>query len=393
MTDKPKHSPLGASGAERWMNCPGSYTLLNTLKLPTTDEKDFQKEGTAAHEALAFLLMRPDMDAWEIVGDKHNDVEVTPEMADALQVFIDRDRADLKTMPAGAKTFIEYGIDHPDHPLFYGTLDRALVWPEQKRVKIRDFKYGQGVVVEVEENPQLLYYAYGLLKDFVTRDDCEGWAVELEIVQPRIDWHPDGPVRSWTIDAQYVLDWGDSTLLPAMQAAQIELNFDAGKWCRFCPAKLVCPLMQSLFGAAMKSDPRDIKELTLDEVANAYQYTQAVEQYINALKEEAYRRLFAGEAHDAIKLVPKKANRVLKPEAEAVFKEKFGEEAYTKPKLKSAAELEKIDSEAKKLVKEYAYTPLTGLTVALASDKRPGVKVETTIQAFPNALDFAKEEA
>lgn len=34
---RPAHSPLGASSAERWMNCPGSVALLKDLKMETTD--------------------------------------------------------------------------------------------------------------------------------------------------------------------------------------------------------------------------------------------------------------------------------------------------------------------------------------------------------------------
>lgn len=379
MTEKAAHSPLGASGAERWMNCPGSYTLLKRLDLPVTEEADYAAEGTAAHEALAFLLARPAMDAWEIVGDKfYKGFECTAEMADGIQLFLDTVRPAEKEA-GNIRTFIEYPIEHPDQPLFYGTLDFAVV--TGKKLELSDFKFGQGIMVDVEENPQVMYYAYGILRDFPEIEE-----VVLRIIQPR-GFHPNGPVREWMIDAEYIKDWGDSTLLPAMEVAQTELDFDAGKWCRFCPAKLVCPLMNSLFGAAMKADPKTLVSLTLEEIGRTYQYTEAVEQYIRALKEEAYRRLFKGENSEFIKLVPKKANRVWKPEATAAFA-KFGADAFTKPVLKGPAEMEKLDGEARNLVREYAYTPLTGLTVALASDKRPGVKVETSLQAFPGAPEL-----
>jgi hypothetical protein len=380
------HSPLGASGAERWMNCAGSFTLLKTLQLPPTDEPDYRHAGTAAHEALAHCL-KEGKEGWEIVGDKFNGVEVTTEMADAVQMFLTRDREDLASELAAVREYTETHLKHPSHELCYGTIDRGLVWPGIKRVKVKDFKYGEGVMVDADENPQLMYYAYLLLTKLDLQDAHE-WKVELEIVQPR-GFHQLGPIRTWETDAQYILDWGNSVLLPAMEVAQVELDFNAGDWCRFCPAKLVCPLMNSLFGAAMKADPKEIKELTMDEIARSYQHVQAVEQYVRALKEEAYRRLFTGETHEAIKLVPKKANRVWNGDAAAVFKEKFGAKAFTEPTIKSPAEMEKIDGEAKALVKQHAYTPQTGLTVALASDKRPAVKVETTIQAFPNALDYA----
>lgn len=393
MTDetKPSHSPLGASSAERWMNCPGSYTLLKNLELPDTDEPDYRREGTAAHEALAYLLQRPAMDAWEIVGETFNKTEVTSEMADALQVFLEEDRLDAECLPKDSRSYIEYPISHPDHPLFYGTLDRAIVIPSQKKIKMRDFKYGQGVMVEVEHNPQLMYYTYGLLIDLVRDYNLDGWTCDLSIIQPR-GFHTDGPVRSWSIDAEYITDWAESTLLPAMDVAQAEQHLDAGNWCRFCPAKLVCPLMNSLFKAAACANPKEVITLTLDDIGRSYEKIAAVKQYTAALEAEAFRRLNLGQESTYIKLVPKKANRVFKDDAEAVFTAKLGAKAFTEPKLKSPSEMEKIDGEAKKLVREYAYTPLTGLTVATAADKRPGVKVESTEQAFPNALDMVKTE-
>ena len=67
MTDLPAHSPLGASGAERWMNCAGSVTLIKQLALredmEPSDEADWTKEGLAAHDASAFALVEG-LDAW-----------------------------------------------------------------------------------------------------------------------------------------------------------------------------------------------------------------------------------------------------------------------------------------------------------------------------------------
>src|SRR5882724_11587802 len=91
MTDKPKHSNLGGSGAERWMNCPGSNVLLQTLDLPESDESEFAAEGTAAHEVAAPCL-RAGIDTWEIVGTKFYGHIVDQEMADGVQMYLDKVR-------------------------------------------------------------------------------------------------------------------------------------------------------------------------------------------------------------------------------------------------------------------------------------------------------------
>jgi hypothetical protein len=75
-----------------------------------------------------------------------------------------------------------------------------------------------------------------------------------------------------------------------------------------------------------------------------------------------------------------------------VFKEKFGEDAFTKPQLRSPAEMEKLGAAAKELVREYAYTPQTGLTVAREDDNRPAVKMESTQQAFGAIVNNLKGE-
>lgn len=377
---RPAHSPLGASGAERWMNCPGSVALLNELVLPTTDEPEYRTEGTAAHDAGHKCLVEG-LDAWEVIGETFGKVPMvfTAAMSAAVQVWLDEARRDVHD---GCKVYNEFKIDAPEfHKDFYGTLDRGVV--DGTLMRVKDYKHGEGVVVEVERNPQIMYYAYGLL-----RHHPEVERVELTIVQPRA-FHADGPIRSWECSADYIREWAETELIGAMHRTEMDNDLDAGKWCRFCPAKLVCPLMTSLFGAAMTANPAEIVQLSDRSLGRSYQYLSAVEQYIKAMKEEAFRRLQTGAMESdehGIKLVNKKAHRVWKPEARAVLASKFEDKAFTRPELKSPAEMEKISPEAKALVKEYAFTPDTGLTVALTSDQRVGVVLKKPSEAFADAI-------
>ncbi|TXH46974.1 MAG: DUF2800 domain-containing protein [Desulfurellales bacterium] len=376
----PAHSPLGASGAERWMNCPGSVALLKHLQLPPSDDPDYRKEGSAAHEAAAEVLLK-DLETWEVVGAVYEDVEITADIAEAIFVYVDECRSIMAEAKAeGGRIFIEEKMHHPQvHKMYFGTVDFAAVIPSKRLLKVRDYKHGEGIVVEPYWNPQFLYYAYGILLLYPDVD-----TIEVGVVQPRI-WHQDGPVRTFTLTADQLRRWVEDELVPAMNATEVDNALDAGKWCRFCPAKLVCPMQKALFGAAMKADPREIVNLSDEEFGRNYQYIEAVKQYIAAAEKEAYRRLFTlGREIEGIKLVYKKANRVLKPQAEAIFKARFGEQAYVPAKIKSPAELEKISPEAKKLVHEWAYTPQSGLTVALKADKRVAVKVQTASETFSN---------
>lgn len=375
MQDKPLHSPLGASSAERWMNCPGSVALLNQLKMAETDEPEYRGLGIAAHELAAHCL-KNGQDTWETIGEKFHEFPVDKNMADAVQVYLDAVRPTLKQ--PGVETFIEYSISHPAHNLFYGTLDFGAVYGDT--AEIDDYKHGEGIIVEVEDNPQLMYYAYGFIRTFP-----EIKKVILRIIQPRTYREP---IRTWIVDADYIRKWAEQTLIPAMNVAQLDGgDLDAGDWCRFCPAKLICPLMNQLFGAAATTNPKQIVDLTDDSLGRSYHYIQAVKYYIKTLEEEIYKRLNRGAKVPGCKLVPKKANRVFKPDAAKLAVERFGDAAFTTPELKSPAEIDKLGASGKQFTMEFAFTPQTGLTVAAEDDNRVEVKMQTSAQAFGKAIE------
>src|ERR1035437_2496651 len=108
------HSNRGASGAERWMNCSGSPALIEGLHLPESDEADYTREGIAGHEASADCLAR-DSDSWEVAGDTYHNTVIDPDMAAAIQIYLDRVRLSLP--PGGLHTrdfFIEAKLAAPD---------------------------------------------------------------------------------------------------------------------------------------------------------------------------------------------------------------------------------------------------------------------------------------
>lgn len=358
------------------MHCAGSVALISALGIQEeSDEPDYRKNGTAAHAVAAHCLEKS-QDTFEYVGETIEGVVVDVPMADAVQVYLDECRP---FMDGADKVYIEQRISAPEvHPQFFGTTDFAAV--RGFNLIVRDYKHGEGILVDVEDNPQLLYYAYGIL-----RLHPEVLQVELGIVQPR-GFHPDGPVRTWAVSAEYVRSFVMGELRNAMLRTEIDNDLDAGSWCRFCPAKLVCPLMNSLFGAAAQTDPKAVAELSDAGLGRSYQRVEAVKFYLKALEEEVYNRLNHGKAVFGTKLVHKKANRVYKPGAIDTLMMELGEEAFNPATLKSPAEIDKISPAAKALTREWAYTPDTGLTVALETDRRSAVKVQSTTEAFAGAV-------
>jgi uncharacterized protein DUF2800 len=360
----PAHSHLGASSAERWMGCPGSVTLIQAIQSAPgyeEDDPDYRRDGTQAH-ALAAHCLEGEIDAWEADADQFP--ELTADMMDAVQEYLDFVRTQ-----EGERDY-ELRVHVPEfHPAFFGTLDCVV---HSTEVHIIDYKHGVGVVVDAEDNPQLMYYAYGLVnKDHYPPERV----VKLTIVQPRA-FHPDGTIRTWETTVGHIRQWAEEVLKPAMLATA-DLDYLAlGSWCRFCPAKLVCPAYDGLAKKALQGS-----------LPITYADAQQLKMLVRAVEEDVFKRLMNGEEVDGAKLVKKRANRVFKEAAPLA--DTFGEDAWEPRKLKSPAEISKLP-QGKTFVAEYAFVPDTGFTVAsIDDDKRTAVRLKTPEEKYGDPLQYA----
>lgn len=396
------HSPLGASGASRWMKCPGSVTLSSGVE---DEESDHAALGTAAH-ALAAHLLACDGDAWSMIGTaivdgtfyppvaagyeaaKKQGILIDKEMADAVQVYLDWVRYKFPDRNQG-NTFIERRFHCPSiHKLFYGQSDFTYLMdlvdgPDNPpmRLVVADYKHGAGIVVEAEENPQLMYYACGMLEEIGLWDYKGEIEVGLYIVQPR-GWHRDGPIRKWSTTVAELKRWLKDELVPAMDHALVSNETFSGEHCRFCPARgRACPqLMKEMeeyeemakgLEGAKGADP-----LTPEQLARFMNLKARAKIVFAAAEKTAFNRLQAGAPVPGWKLAPKRANREFREGAEKEAVKTFGEEAFTKPALKSPAQIEELVG-GDAFVAKYAYKPDAGLTVVPVSDARPAVSRDT----------------
>lgn len=373
------------------MNCHGSVALLGKLELPPSDEHDYTREGSAMH-FWAETCLADDSDAWELVDQEHGGVTCDGPMSLAIQRYLDYVRPLARE---ASSHHVEYFVECPDiHPLFYGKADFVAVYPD--RLKVVDLKGGKGIIVEPDDNPQLKYYAFGTIFRLET-NQCHAFPdsmeVELTIVQPRA-WHPVAVIRSWRTTVGAIKAWVHDELVPHMLAAQTELDFQAGDWCRFCPAKLVCPLLTGLWKAAANYDPLLIVNQGDEALGRSYAQRAAVKHYLKALEEEALKRALNGRVLPGAKLVDKQADRVWKPGAVDLAKEQFGADKIMKPtEFKSPGAFEALGQEAAAFVREYAFTPQTGYTMAGMSDRRPAVKVDSVKAAFGDIVKAFEKSA
>lgn len=378
MTEEVVHSVKGASSAHRWMECPGSSGLITTLGLQST-ASTFAAEGTFAHD-LAARCLQQNRDAWEMAGETDGTHTCDAEMVAAIELYLNtvRTKYDEATLCSReAKLLVEARIgDDSVGRDFFGTVDAAVV--AAYHLDVIDFKYGAGIAVSATDNPQLKYYACGILLQHpeLVANNAK---VVLTIVQPRAA-HAEGFVRSWSIMAVGLMEWLEKELKPAMQSTADTLVY--GEHCRFCPAKVVCPKLQELFNvAAQPAKATTAGALSDGRLAQEMKKIAVVKMYIRAIEDETYRRLNAGLPVEGYKLVPKIANRVFRDGAEAEAITLFGDQAYAPRNLLSPAQLDKVVG-GKQFTKEWAYSPTTGLTVAPVDDSRAAVRVDKPSAVF-----------
>lgn len=353
------HSPRGGSAAERFAECPGSVTLIQTFKSSPSyveDDPDFRREGTDAHTLGACCLI-DGIDCWE--ADPEKVPNMTADMMGAVQVYVDFARS----LPGRMEVEVRFRL--PDfHPHFYGTADCVMF--DYETLHVIDYKHGVGVVVEAVRNMQLMYYAYGKIASGTFPDDMP---VKLTIVQPRAHHHA-GPIRTWETTVGYIRNWAETELKPAMEVTSETEYLSLGEWCRFCPAKSVCPAFDGLAKKAIQGG-----------VPITYAEAQQLKMLIKTVEEDTLRRLMAGERAEDVgaKLVKKRSFRVFK--GTAPVEKMFGEDAWER-KLKGPAAIERLPG-GKQFVSEYAFMPeADGYTVKPLNDPSPAASPKTLIEKY-----------
>lgn len=360
------------------MNCPGSVALAAGKPDVTTV---YAREGTAAH-TLAERALRTGLPAitWlETVMDaKDGEVEVTEEMAEAVQMYADYVR-ELAGAP-GAILMIEQQFDlaplDPPGDMF-GTGD-AVIWrPKVGVLDVVDLKYGQGVAVDAS-TPQLPYYALGAVMELHVKPQL----VRIHIVQPRAP-HPDGPIRVREMGWDELVAFKRELFERAAATQEPDAPLVVGEWCRFCKAQAICPAQRAYALEVAQSEfmdelaPPRPDTLTPVEIATVLRAADVLEEWLRAVEAHAYGMLERGLDVPGYKLVEKRATRKWADEPKAIdyLTDRLGDEAaYTEPKLISPAQAEKKLKELKqKLPVELVVKQSSGRKLAADADARPAL--------------------
>lgn len=340
------HSLLGASGADRWINCPPSARLTENIEEKRSEYAD---EGTLAHELSEVKLRRrlfPCNSAErKRLGKALETIQANkyygPEMESAVQDYVDfvEERYnEARTRSVDAAVMLEERLDFSEWvPEGYGTGDVVII--SDGVLEVIDLKYGKGVPVSAVGNPQIRLYGLGAWSAYSYLYDIR--EVRMTIVQPRLD-----SISSDTLPVDELLEWAESIVKPAAKLAfDGEGEFKPGNHCRWCKVKGNCRARADANMEALAYEFKDPALLSLEEIGPILTIAEKLAAWAKDISDYAFEQAKAGQRIPGWKLVEGRSNRQItdKDVAWRVLEEaKLDAEKYLKPReLLGIGELEK----------------------------------------------------
>lgn len=366
------HSSLTASGAHRWLNCPASVALEAN---EPNRESEVAREGTAAHELAEYKLRkRFHMKTGKRPASEYEDVAMD-DYTDAYADYIDGIVKSLNK----PNIFIEQRVEYSDYaPGGFGTADCILLDSDQ--LHIIDLKYGKGVLVLPDDNPQLKLYALGALSML---DFPDVSSVHLHIFQPRRD-----NVCSWETTVDYLKNFGEYVKPIAEEALAGSDKQCAGPWCTFCKAQAKCrahaaEVFDVIDAAEKHENPAELSDEEIDEMLPKL---DIVEKWVKAVMAYAQMRAENGYRWASFKLVQARSNRKYTDEV-AVAKrlESMGYTDIYNKKLLGIGDMEKLLGKKvfNEALSDLVFKPEGGPTlVNRATDRREEIQVEPDFKSL-----------
>ncbi len=357
------HAKLSASGAHRWMNCPGSVAAEDGIPDRTSS---FAAEGTLAHDIVERALR---------LGVNCDTICDRPDMAEPAQVYVDYVRA----LP-GQHRFIETRVSFEEWvPGGFGTADIIVIDESTGTLHISDLKFGKGVRVDAEHNPQALLYALGACNAFGFVHEIE--RVKIAIIQPRIDH-----ISEWEITITDLLKWGEIARTAAEETTKVNAPRVPGdKQCRFCKAKGDCPALYNMTQKAILSEfedlaPSPINKLSDEQLRAALEAKPLIEAWLSAVEQLVTQRIADGGEFAGFKIVEGRSLRQWNDDESlpVTLERILGERAYTK-KMISPAQAEKLLGRANKAaVEKFIVKPRGKPALAKENDPRPSITISVS---------------
>jgi hypothetical protein len=251
-------------------------------------------------------------------------------------------------------------------PGVFGSTD--LIGRLGNRAVVLDWKFGDGVMVEVEENPQLMFYAAAAMRTPEAQWAFEGVTeIECVIVQP-----PE--IRRWVTTPERIAKFELELVQAVKQAEKPDAKLSVGDHCRWCAAKPICPKMTGAVDRALKVQ---LDNLDAPKISAYLKNADMLEDWIKDLRALALQMLESGAKLPEYKLVAKRAIRSWSDEEKAkvaLFAYGLTESEVMETSVVSPAKAEKALKKRKiGLPEDLVVAISSGNTLASADDPRPEV--------------------
>lgn len=253
-TGKPasSHTVASPSALHRLMRCPGSAVLCKSVP---EQSSSYAEEGTLFHSVMEYILksklgeqvtnkwIRMYIETYSTIALEK---EAIDEMIDCVQDAVEWFNLNfVNATQIIAETRLPMYYSDRD----YGTADVIVLFDD--RLVIVDWKYGKGVDVSPNNNPQLISYAVSALKYLSSQHiDIRNFKeIETIIYQPRI--YTGEIVKSYKYAMQELVQQSkiikeavDKVYALYSKSANSKIvkeNLSASEEaCKFCPAKMIC---------------------------------------------------------------------------------------------------------------------------------------------------------
>ncbi len=375
-----KHAILSASGAHRWLEC----TPAARLELEFKDqESTAAAQGTAAHNLCEHKLKKALHIRSKRPVSEFNDDEME-EHSDAYVEYVLEQLEEVKKNCKDPLVLIEERLDFSCYvPEGFGTADTIIIG--DKSLHIIDMKYGQGILVYAEDNPQMKLYALGALASYESLYDIE--EVTMHIFQPRRE-----NVSAWTISVDELKKWAENDLVPkAKLAFKGEGEYLPGDWCTFCRAAVKCRaradekfrLAQSEFKLPPLLTDNEIEEI-LSKLSDLTKWANDIVAYAT---DAAVNH---GKEWSGFKVVEGRSNRKYKDEDKiAEVAKANGYKDIYRTSLITLTEMEKLmgKQKFKDILGDFIIKAPGKPTLVPLSDKRQALNVSSAKTEFNKIME------
>lgn len=368
------HAKLSASGAKRWMSCTPSVALESQFPESTST---FAEEGTFAH-SLAELLINYNLGTIKKAAYtkqfnllKKNEYynqelqDYVEEYAGQVYEFINEAKATCKDL----LVLTEQRLDFSEYvPEGFGTGDVVIIADDQ--LHVIDLKFGKGVGVSAEDNPQLRLYGVGALNEFGILYDIQ--RVKTTIIQPRL-----GMTTSEVLTVDELTGWAAKEVKPRAELAMAgEGEFVVGDHCRFCKARKTCRARAEYNLELTKMEFNSPELLEDNEIGEVLKRADQLANWVKDITEYALEEAIKGKKWDGWKLVEGRSNRKYIDDikvADTLKGAGYEEAVLYEKKLYGITAMEKLVGKKKftELLNDLIEKPQGKPTLVDEKDKRP----------------------